>query len=384
MKHIIYIILSLLTSFGLTGCSSDSPTPIQQATRTVLVYVVATNSLSGNDDLDLTEMENGLLNEKVDSSARWIVYLRRYYDSPVLMELKPDRNTGKVNRKILKSYSSKQSSVSKIRMQEVIADMEKLAPASDYGLILWSHGLNWEPSKYWFGEDKGDTPVAGSGAHMDITDLSDAIPDHKFNFIWADCCYFGSIELAWQLRNKCKYYIAYPTEVMGTGCPYQLVLPSLLCQGKADVEGAARLFFNYYNSFSGMARSATITVVNTAALPQLLITMHKMLPLAPKNVSFADVINYARPGSGPSVAYYDFEGYWNALAQDSDFEKSLKEALHAVIVYKAATPYFFNTTALPIDKFSGLSTHHFIDDTSDINSYYKSLAWYDALYQNKN
>ena len=83
IKHLATFVAALISSLLLTGCSDkkkdDPEPPVPSGSRTVLVYMVANNSLGGNDEYsgfdykDRQEMiaaaENGDL-----GSSRWLVY----------------------------------------------------------------------------------------------------------------------------------------------------------------------------------------------------------------------------------------------------------------------------------------------------------------------
>lgn len=382
MKHFLSAITAVFCMIALTACHKDTPDPVPPtASRTLLIYMVATNNLSSNAELDLSEIMEGTGHDDVDKNSRTLVYLRAYYNKPALVEVKRDSITGVVDVITLKTYSASPVSTEPQRISEVVADMQRYAPADDYGLVLWSHALNWEPSKYWFGTDNGDKPADALAAHCDIPALASAIPDQLFSFIWADCCYMGSIEVAWELRSKCSTFVAYPTEVMGTGCPYQLIIPCLMKRGTPDITGAAQKFFDHYDSQYGIYRSATIAVISTENLSAVAQAARVILSAPAENASLEGVLNYARKDSGPTVPYYDFKGYMQRMSASSDAYLNFCNALDMAIIYKAATPKFYNTITIPREDFSGLSVHHFTDDSSATNNYYKTLAWHNAIYQ---
>lgn len=71
--------------------------------------------------------------------------------------------------------------------------------------------------------------------------LADAIPDGVFDFIWFDACYMSGIETAYELRDKCDTFVAYPTEVYTPGMPYNLTIPYILKE-TPDLKSAASEF----------------------------------------------------------------------------------------------------------------------------------------------
>ena len=88
------------------------------------------------------------------------------------------------------------------RMKEVFSDVESLAKADSYALVLWSHGTRMGrdlrlpfrlascrgtgsslPCPSRFGDD--------GGTEMKITSLAQALEGRRFDFIYFDCCLHG-------------------------------------------------------------------------------------------------------------------------------------------------------------------------------------------------
>jgi hypothetical protein len=391
LRHLFTICIALLTLL-LVGCNDDDPLPTEPCRRTVLLYAVATNSLTGSEERDMAEMLQGI--ESVNTEqCRWLVYLRSYNSAPALYEVVNRNGVGE--KRLLKTYTSTPLSTTTERMEQVIADMQQIAPAQEYGLILWSHALAWEPaddtanlsstapseapSRYSFGEDCGDTPTAKSGLKMDIRDLQSAIPSDLFNFIWMDCCYMGSVEVAYQLRQKCRYYIAYPTEVLSSGSPYQLTLP-LLMGDTADILGAAQLMFDYYNTLSGIQRSATIAIYDMTQIEPLATAVSRIMQRF-VDIDTSGLQCYTRGNDGP---YYDLGDYMQRQAtlngSPEELIAALNTALDDMVVYKDATPGFLGAFAIKKDRYSGISVHPYSNDGTYRNRYYTTLDWYKRVF----
>ena len=93
MNIFIKSILSIVTIVFITSCSnSNNEEPeiiIPECRRTVLVYMVATNSLGakGFDELDMEEMRTAMGNYK-GGDCRFLVYRVVYNQVPQLIEIK--------------------------------------------------------------------------------------------------------------------------------------------------------------------------------------------------------------------------------------------------------------------------------------------------------
>ena len=211
MKNFIKILFAISAALFAVSCNNEIPGTgnTKTVSRTVLVYMIATNSLSVYSNEDITEMMNGM-SQIPTNGGSLLLYEVSYDVPPTLYSI--TCNNDKYVKQVIKTYSSDVRSTTSARMSEVVNDTRNLAPANSYGLILWSHADGWVKTLEreeisWntfrpldFGIDYGDK--------MPITELAKALPDNMFDFIYADACYMGCIEIAYQLRNKTQFYIS--------------------------------------------------------------------------------------------------------------------------------------------------------------------------------
>ena len=373
-KHILPILIASTLSAALQSCDGSNDEPSEIAKRTVLVYAIATNSLNGYDDEDIDEMKKAIVAiGKTD--CRLLVYRVSYNNTtPTLFEIY--NNNGKAATRVLKEYNAttKQSVTTK-RMNMVINDAINLAPAHDYGLVLWSHSLGWALTKSSsrlannrlrnFGEDYGAT--------MPIDSLAIAIPDNTFSFIWADACYMGSIEIAYELKNDTHYYIGSPTETISYGMPYDLNVPCFF-KDKPDLKKACANIYDFYNALTGDYRSATICLVDCTKLDAV-ASACKKIGIADKTIDTSLLQYY---NSSNNHFFFDFLQTYKQIATESDYNQLL-DAYNQAVIYKAATPKFIGLTINP-DNFSGLSTYVMGSSTEQNEHSYKQLKWYKSVY----
>jgi len=360
---------------GLTSCSSDNePEPPRESTNhTVLIYMVASNSLQTYSTLDLEEIKMAV--EQMDATAmNVLVYYVKKGHVPELIRI---RKNGKLpaTTETLMTYPDDGASLTEERFTDVVSRMQRYAPADTYGLFLWSHSTNWVESasrnlpQRSFGDD--------NGREMRVTDLASAIPDHTFSYVWMDCCLMGSIEMAYQFREKCDYYVAYPTEVFSTGAPYDKILPALADDNlEQGVRDAAAATFDYYvNNPRTSLRQCVISAVRTSCLRAVADECRKIVQPSVPGISLIGLQSY---GSAHRVTFYDliqaFERMNDATAD------ALASAIDNAVIYKAATSKMLNLTINP-EHFSGLSVSllQTISDINQINLYHE-LDWYKAVY----
>ncbi|MCC8177101.1 MAG: clostripain-related cysteine peptidase [Bacteroidales bacterium] len=395
MNHLKSTIIAF-TSLLLASCSSDSHdepdvpvTPVEG--RTVLVYMLANSSLgisnsslggASYDSLDLQEMRQGLAASGANNGRLLVYYCPLVvtdYDPPRLIEI-----TGKdeTDDKTLKSYDYTVYSTTTERMQEVMADMQALAPASSYGLVFWGHGTDWlsAPAK------AGISPQAYGGEYdldnrrttywMDVTDLATALQasTEKLDFIYFDTCLMGSVETVYELRDCAYRLVVSPTELQGTGMPYHLNVEPLMADGLDGVVTAATNTYTYYYQ---RQQALQITVIDTSRLDYLATVTRNLYhetgdcyiayPSQLQAFAKASTYNDFRCHS------YDFDSYVQALEPSETTYATWRAALDDAILYKATTAKEFNGIA--ITSYCGLGTYVPSSETDYYFRGYNRLSW---------
>lgn len=374
-KYIIILFFSISIILSFCSCNNDEPqTTPHIANRTILVYIVATNSLGygNNDTYDINEMLNASIYNSFND-GRLIIYHASIGKKPTLKEIKQ----GKIH--ILKEYDQSVSSIDPQHMQQVITDTKTLAPANDYGLILWSHANGWlqtgdntisntlsKKSPLAFGEEYGK--------NMNITTLANVINDEAFSFIYFDCCNMASIEVVYELRHSTPYIIASATEVPGDGMPYEQNIP-LLFNDSLKLQEVCMNTFDFYNCKRDWQRTCTISLIKTEYLEEL----------AQATASIYSIYNTLPEGFTPqkfildnTCYFFDFEHYIKALVPIHNvLLDSWLNTLNKVVMYKAATPQLW--AELDITHHCGLSTYILDDTTKSTVKGYNELQWYNDV-----
>lgn len=373
MKNLIFKILFLtIPVLIFTGCSGHGDDPEPECPRAVLVYMVANNSLgtAHYDSADLNEMAIAARQGDFGDS-RLFVYHHARNSAPVLKEITTS------GERTLITYDTSASSVSSARMSRVIDDFARIAPASRRGIILWSHGSGWiengieQPRATEASVKAGTAPLSfgdDGGRYMNVTTLATTLRGKGFDYIYFDCCYMAGVEVVYELRDCADRIVASSTELPASGMPYDETLRHLL-KADADLVGAARTTFDFYNSLSGQDRTCSISVIDTAGLDEL----------AEATKTIYETNNVTTEGFAPQqfMTYkcylFDFGQYAHDLAsQYPGLKARFDNALDKVIAYKASTPRIWNV--LPLTCHSGLSTR--IPGYSEDDRYnYDNLQW---------
>lgn len=354
----VLIFLLVVTFFA---CKKDTADP-EPATpdRSVLIYIGANNNL--HDDALIT-MENIVKGAKSLTGGSLVVYLKTQFNS-CLLKVSSVRSNVRIDT--IKQYTSGNSSDPDF-MREVIQDARASAPAKSYGLVLWSHATAWEPAK------KIQTESFGSDdfIEMDIKDLKDALPD-DWEYIMFDACSMSSLEVVYELKDKAKYILASPAEVLSSSFPYDRILPHLFEQ-EEGLKTVASKFISYYKEQSDMYASATVALINLkevdkmAALTKTLLD--KKRPAFPYNLDNVQCMDFDEGG----IASYDFMDFLENNYEEADL-LALKEQFAKVVLYKDHTDKFFD---VPIKNYCGLSIYS-PTANDPYKDYYTSLNWSSA------
>lgn len=365
------IVASCLTLCSLTSCNDENRNyaPIENVNRTVIVYMIANNSLGskGYDQSDIKEMIEAATTTGFNG-GRLLVYHAPASGNPALKEV---TNTG---IHILQEYDNSLCSIDPIRMKDVIDTAIKKAPADDYGLILWSHASAWVETassksigsnsikQLAFGED--------GGYHMKITSLANALSGKHFHFIYFDCCHMASVEVAYELRHLTQYIIGSATEIPGDGMPYNTNMP-LFFSETPQLEQACQNTFNYYDTQNGYNRSCTISLIETGLLNELAEITRNIFSSGTFTPPDYVPQKFVR---GDACYSFDMAHYIHALAPDDATMAQWNNTLNKVILYKAATPWILDM--LKIENHCGLGCHIINDISEASNKGYNNQSWW--------
>ena len=254
------ILIAICLLSGLTSCHHDDDTPEDNtARRTVLVYMAAENNLTRFATEDLEEMKTGSL--KLAEDQNLVIYVDKAgsLTTPYIVRAK--------NGEMVDTIFMKEAlSADPTTLQDVIQYTREHFPAKSYGLLLWGHASGWlvstkdsisrtrgssilEPKAY--GGATGNNSSSSSGNYwMNIVPMAKAIQNgmgsNHLSFIFGDCCSFGCLEVAYELRNVTDYVIGSPAEIPDMGAPFDLIVPDMFIETDNFYAKIIDHYFDYY------------------------------------------------------------------------------------------------------------------------------------------
>lgn len=378
------ILVTIAIAAMLQSCDKEEPTPYDNKTkRTILVYMLADNNLGSTyhfDDENINAISRAIGEKGID--GRMLILYNSKDKAPVLQEIV---RTGQGSTRIdtLKLYSADFDPTEMTSMSEIMEDATTLAPAHSYGLIMWSHATGWLPNNHYYAPQRAEATPTSFGregdekAHIEVDEIADALAPFHFDLILFDACLMGNVETAYELRNVSDYVIATATETMGAGFPYYNITHKLY-EDVIDYEGICKSYYNMYisNNSSYPHKYGTISLIKTSELERVAEACHNIIAQADNSNGYnAQGIQYF-DSTNPHI-YYDLEHF---MSQYCDEEKlaQLQDALKATVLYKANSTYFIS---IRINRHCGLSCYIPGIANETVEEYYKSLEWYNRVYQ---
>lgn len=402
MRH-LWLAFALIGVLAVTSCdNNDSPTPTETIpSRTVLVYMVADNSLNSRTDDDVDEMMQGILNvDETRMKTNLLLYLDDY-SLPVLYQIR--NNNGTAEKSVLREYSSELTSTEPSTLESVLNYVRTNYAADSYGFVYWSHGDGWMPSSLmrvrskdlrWIGQDLNNGNGDRYYGDIDATAQALAAFPNKFDFVLFDACYMLTTEVAYAFRDCTDYIIGSPTEIPGPGAPYDRILPYMFSSQSTYVTDMARAYFDYYNekyneginiTNENWTGGVSIGVMSTSQTVSLASATSQALASATQTDAATlrqAVLDYdKRMSSRSHIGYYDFAQMMQSMLSAADYT-TWKTAFDQILVY-------WNTTVQNYSAFVGMFSmegangiaQYIPSSSTDPDSKdvaYRSTGWYQA------
>ena len=270
----VSLILSLLL---VVSCHEDVPAGggenvgVQKgdtAVRTLVVYMMAENSLADFAATDIEEIRKGTLAVPTDSRLFLFVDDR---ENPRLLQFK--NSDGGVVEEVLHAYADDFCSSDTAAFSAVVCGLLNDYPTRALDLVLWSHGDGWLPDysrtapMRSIGIDNGKNSFSDwTTATIAAEELAAAIGKLplKVERLMFDACFMQCVEVAYALRNAVEWVIASPAEIPGDGAPYDTVVGEFFAS--VGVEG---IIDAYLAAYEGEEMGVVLSAAYMPAMQQL-------------------------------------------------------------------------------------------------------------------
>lgn len=414
MKKWLYTLLVIV----LAACSNEIPEqqPAKRSGRTVLAYLISNSpkSLEGNLQDNVVDMYMALA--EIKDSCTLLVFYRpqeysSYLDVPTLLCFDTD-GRGNINNLPAvtgtdltfesvcqvaqkKEYTmNSQIATDPVVMEEVLKDMQKIAPSDSYGLILGSHASGWMKGNSVQSKAFGDD----DGYNIDIPDLANVLKksfSEKLDFVLFDACMMGTAEVGYELRETTSYCIASVMETPVYGFPYDQILPYLYSEN-VDYSAVCHEFisFNKTNNLWG-----TCAVMDCSQMENLASAVKAKLSEWQDALSSVFMQNVQQYGVNSYKYFsYDVLDFFRELGRKSGVVKttdlneaiaSVQSALNQAVIAKdclSGVDYDFDGLVIDGTRFCGIGMYipgeynRYVANKTAWNSYYEqSISWYRAV-----
>ncbi len=389
--------LPLFLILLLASCHRDDPEPgTMKSRRTVIVYMVAENSLDKYTSGDLREIL--VAKDSIPLDCNLVVYLD---DSDMPSIYTYSAMTGKSLWKTL----PEQDSCDSLNFRNTLADIVQAFPAERYGLVMWSHGSGWVPSPRskhphrTIGIDNNSGKTHNTGTELEIPVMRRMLEQLgvHWDYIFFDACFMQCVEVDYELRNVCDKVLASPAEIPAEGAPYHLILKSMF-EDEDAAEHIARIYHQAnvgktYDDWGSVIQGGLIiSVSRSSEMDNLARTMKGFIPglFSGKREYGMDGTQfycYFNSWSNWKPEYYDLGSAMNLLLSSPSDYQALTRQLALTYPVSLQTPFwlseFFSKSQGIItdpSHLAGVSIFlpHSKYDDQDYNNRLHDFQWYKA------
>lgn len=407
MKKRAFFRFIALLLFGslFVECQKSDPSPLLYD-KVVIIYMAANNNLSTQAYANIASMKEGYIPTNSGKEAI-VVYQHIAGVDPEIVHYYRAKNGEIVEERVL-SYSKHNSASGEV-LQETLLAIKSKFPSKEYSLILWSHATGWLPEGAYttgpFGvifTDPYRDIVKSFGAdetsEIDLIDLSNSLPYH-FSHILFDCCFMGGIEVLYQLKDKCDFIVAAPTEILAEGFPYHKVMAPLFdkvnTRVRVPLDGVSinsnddipykfysplvhlgQSIFEYYsNKQDQRYRSLALALYSTDAVEELAQVCSSIFEDNRAKLQNLNKNNIQRYFRFSDRWFWDLSNFIEAVATPAQYLQ-YEEAISKVVLARWNTPRFLT---INFESYSGIGSYIPNWSETSLINYYKELEWNKAV-----
>ena len=373
---VLFAFFSLLCSCsgGDTGevVRPDVPGKGVMAKRTLLVYMMAENSLSSYASSDLLEITKAAVS--VPSDCRLFVYVDDVSHPYLTQFFCNSEGEGSCMTYIPfeNDVCSSDITVFSDLLDYILDDY----PTEVLDLVMWSHGNGWlraplksSPQRS-IGIDNGKNTYSNSITRtIEIEELAEVLKKlpARVDRILFDACFMQCAEVAYALRGVADWIIASPAEIPADGAPYETVAPAFFSTDGPDV-----IMDSYLRAYEHSSSGVVISAIKPAAMIALADAtsyyVNKYFPRDKKR-EYIDAFAYLPGGAERYTCYYDANAVMSKYLTDEEFALWRNE-LDKAVVYTVSSGAWYSGVIgrfLSYDVSSGCGMSMYMPQEGDLN-----------------
>lgn len=347
----------MLALMLLTSCSNElvvlkvKPDVIEKgdtARKTLLVYMMAENSLSNYAALDVAEIFECV--PEIPRDCRLFVYVDNK-EHPMLTHYFSLTNgdAGNSNHVLFGNdvCSSDTAVLGKV-LDYIFCEF----PTETLDIIMWSHGSGWlrgplsaAPQRS-IGIDNGENSNSNSiTTTIEVEELAALLKRQpaKVNRLMFDACFMQCAESAYALRGAAEWIIASPAEIPGDGALYSTIVPCFFFS-----DGPVEIIDSYISAYENEPAGAVLSAVRADAMQHLADMTYSLVVKyfnVDKKRDYADVFAYLPGGKYTSdtayPSYYDMNAVMSKYLTVGEYIE-WRKAFDNAVVYVAASQKWYS------------------------------------------
>ena len=357
--------------------------------RTMLIYIMAENSISYDLSRDFSEIKDGAY--ALPDDARLFVYFDNSDAErmPALYQYHPYNDS--LIENVVYSFDEDVCSSDTAVLGQVLDVIFDNYPTENFDLIMGSHADGWvrhqakSAPHRTIGIDNGKNTYTNEITKTieidELATLLDRLPV-KVDRLMFDACLMQGVEVAYALRNAADWIIASPAEIPAYGAPYDKVVP-LFFDASSDVED---IMYEYKRAYDNEYYGVVLSAIRTSYLQEFADSTRRYVEKYFDIASPRNLYNCKSYVPGNIPAYYDMNSVMKSVLDVADYE-SWKNVLGKVFPYVMVSNSKMVYSAIAggcivyISSDCGAVSAYFPQDRAANRRYnedFKTTEWYKA------
>ncbi|MBR4066547.1 MAG: hypothetical protein IKJ97_07330 [Bacteroidaceae bacterium] len=363
----------------------------ETARKTLLVYMIAENSLNDYATLDINEIVEAV--PSIPRDCRLFVYVDDK-GFPMLTQYFRMSN-GEVGNSNFLLFNEDVCSSDTAVLATVLDYIIKDYPTETLDLVMWSHASGWlrgplnSALQRSVGIDNGNNSFSDNiTTTIEIEELAALLGrlPVKVNRLMYDACFMQGVESAFALRNAAEWIIASPAEIPGDGACYSTMVPHFFSS-----DGPVEIIDAYIKAYEKESCGAVLSAVHAPFMQNLAdITYSYVIKYfnTGKKRDYVHIFSYLPGGkynASPAFpAFFDINAVMKRYLTASEYAH-WSHALRMALPYVSYSPEWYSAlcyrSILYDDSVAcGLSLYMPQNNARNekLNSDFRSTEWYSA------